>query len=596
MSKKNIILNTIFASTILLGGLSLSSCDDNITTIENEITFSLTLSNENGGSISFYKDGSSIDLTDEETVASLEVGDSISFRITINSGYNFESITLNGSYLTTSTSSSTGNRTGSFTVLEGANALVLNIAAIETKVSDFSFTYNETTLEATVTNYTCSTTVAPSPVVIPETIDVDGVTYKVTGVADNAFISFSKTIDSIYISKNIKEVGTKAFTMSVSSLESFIVDSENEYFATYNGILYDIDLETAIAIPNGLTSVTLYEGTKEIGDYASYQGAIQTLDIPSSVTKIGVYCFENSSLATITGGEGLVEISEYAFRYTNVTSFTFGENLETLGEYAFAECELRSIDLSNTKITRLEDGVFYHSDNLTSIDFGENITYIGYDAFWNTGLSTVTFPTSLKTLGDSAFNQSWSLKEVNFNDGLEYIGTYCFDQCYSLTSINLPESITYIGEGAFRAIPAIGNSSSNFTIGDNNTNTEGTYVIIDGVLYEDLAGTYTLHTYPMGIQSSTFGAGVAYNVSTIKAQAFAYNRYLEELVLGTTITKIEANAFYGFYTDSSLEELTLRYLGSVSQLANVDLEEGWNTGLTLKDDVIFCDDGNYTVE
>ena len=88
------------------------------------------------------------------------------------------------------------------------------------------------------------------------------------------------------------------------------------------------------------------------------------------------------------------------------------------------------------------------------------------------------------------------------------------------------------------------------------------------------------------------------NVTVIKSYGFAYSRNITKLTLPSTLTRIEANAFYGIYTDTTnVTELELCYNGTVSEFTtNVTLEEGWNTDLTLKEGVIYCSGGNYTVE
>jgi hypothetical protein len=51
---------------------------------------------------------------------------------------------------------------------------------------------------------------AATSISIPATVTVNGVTYKVTGVADNAFKS-NTTITSVTIGSNVTRIGTKAF-------------------------------------------------------------------------------------------------------------------------------------------------------------------------------------------------------------------------------------------------------------------------------------------------------------------------------------------------------------------------------------------------
>lgn len=598
MKRKNILLNLVVSSALLFGGILLSSCSTDSNLNQYGVGVSLTITNEDGGTITFYKDGEEIDLTSFEETSTLQEGDEISFRITINSGYSFESLLLNGSNVSVTISSSSGNRTGSFTIVSGQNELVLTINLIETNLADFTFTYDEDTLEATLTSYTCSTSIAPNPVMIPETIEVDEKTYNVTGIANNAFSVYGAEIISIYIPKYIRDLEEQAFYIPVTSLTSFVVDEENENFVVYEGSLYTIDYSSLVVVPNGLRTVEIHSNTSTIGAYAFANGAISSITIPTSVTSIDDYAFYRAtSLTSVSGGESLEYIGEWAFGYVNITSFPFSSNLKELGLSAFQEAELRTIDLTNTKLTSIPDGAFDHNDSLNSITFNDDIESIGSLAFWNCAITELTLPANLKTVGDNAFSQSQSLVTIDFNEKLESIGAYCFYQTVSVTSINLPESIKYIGEGAFSAIPALGNSTSNFTIGGTN-NDNGYYKIQDGVLYEYNGSNLTLHTYPRGIQVSEFIMSEDLNVTNIKSWAFSYIIKLEKLTLPSTLTNIEENAFYGIYpsSDTTITELELCYNGSVEEFEiNVTLEEGWNTDLTLKDSVIICNDGTYTI-
>lgn len=601
MKRKNILLNLLVASTLLVGGITLASCsgeetpaeEDPSTVDDGTFTLTLTISHQNAGVVTFYNSsGRTIDLTSDTDLATLSVGDTVSFRIAVNAGYNFESVRLNGSQVSTTTSSSTQNKVGNFNIVAGENTLVITFNEITTQANDFTYEYSDDgSYEATVTNYTCSTSTAPNPVVIPDTVTYDGNTYRVTGVASRAFSSYGAEVTSIRIPKYMRDLDNEAFYMAIKTLQSFVVDEENENFSVYEGVLYDKELTTVVAVPNGLTSVTLYQGVQALKAYAFANSAIQTFDIPTSVTTIGDYCFYSSSLTSISGGENLVTIGEWAFYYAKISSFNFGSNLETIGEYAFGETSLISVDLSNTKLTRIEDGVFYSTGSLKSITFSDDITYIGYEAFWNATFTSITLPSELIELEERAFNQSWSLKDITFNDKLEKIGAFCFDENISISAINLPDSVKYIGEGAFRAIPALGNTSTNFTIGTRNDN--GYYKIEDGVLFEynENDGPFTLHTYPMGGASEY---QITEDVSVIKSYAFGYSRNIAKLTLNPTLSKIEAYAFYNIYLEETdITELELSYSGYIVGFESVTLEENWDYSLTIKDNVVTCLDGDY---
>ncbi|MGC7185986.1 leucine-rich repeat protein [Metamycoplasma hominis] len=95
---------------------------------------------------------------------------------------------------------------------------------------------------------------------------------------------------------------------------------------------------------------------------------------------------------------------------------------------------------------------------------GKNITEIGNRAFFNSVIQSVTIPSSIKKIGDYAFEYSQNLKDVVLNEGLEEIGQYVFFGS-SLTSVVIPNSTKKIGRVAFNYWdPFINIRNANFEI------------------------------------------------------------------------------------------------------------------------------------
>ena len=69
----------------------------------------------------------------------------------------------------------------------------------------------------------------------------------------------------------------------------------------------------------------------------------------------------------------------------------------------------------------------------------------------NSAITSVTFPASLRSIGEYAFSKCVNLQSIKFHSDshLLDIGNHCFDHCVSLTDIDLPGSLEYIGEYAF---------------------------------------------------------------------------------------------------------------------------------------------------
>ena len=89
-------------------------------------------------------------------------------------------------------------------------------------------------------------------------------------------------------------------------------------------------------------------------------------------------------------------------------------------------------------------------DGITSITIPNGVKTIGPNAFRNQGeLKTLNLPNSLESIGNSAFADCYGLTAVTIPDGVTCIDDWAFIWCYNLTTVTIPRSVTRIGNGAF---------------------------------------------------------------------------------------------------------------------------------------------------
>ena len=79
------------------------------------------------------------------------------------------------------------------------------------------------------------------------------------------------------------------------------------------------------------------------------------------------------------------------------------------------------------------------------------ITTIGYRAFFHycSGLTSVTIPNSVTTIGYGAFYYCSGLTSVTIPNSVTTIGEYAFSHCSGLTSVTIGNSVKKIGDNAF---------------------------------------------------------------------------------------------------------------------------------------------------
>lgn len=89
-------------------------------------------------------------------------------------------------------------------------------------------------------------------------------------------------------------------------------------------------------------------------------------------------------------------------------------------------------------------------DSIRHLVIEEGITRISNCAFMEyPSLQTVSFPASLRSIGDSAFKGCTMLMDISFRSAPEELGYYVFKGCTSLTSVSLPEGLTELPRWTF---------------------------------------------------------------------------------------------------------------------------------------------------
>ena len=63
-----------------------------------------------------------------------------------------------------------------------------------------------------------------------------------------------------------------------------------------------------------------------------------------------------------------------------------------------------------------------------------------------TGLTSITIPDSVTSIGENAFDNCTGLTSITIPDSVTSIGGASFEQCTKLMSIKIPDSVTSIGD------------------------------------------------------------------------------------------------------------------------------------------------------
>ena len=109
-------------------------------------------------------------------------------------------------------------------------------------------------------------------------------------------------------------------------------------------------------------------------------------------------------------------------------------------------------DTKLKKVEKINDEAFSRKRALTKVIFGENVQEIGTSAFEHDFyLTSVVFNNAgnLKIIGEEAFTNCISLKEMQLPKGLTGIAKHAFLNCKKLESVIVPSTCENVGTGAF---------------------------------------------------------------------------------------------------------------------------------------------------
>lgn len=364
----------------------------------------------------------------------------------------------------------------------------------------------------------------------------------------------------------------------------------------YNGLTYSILNETD-------KTCAVATNTSVSGDIVIPREA-QYNNLAYIVTAINSNAFLNcSSLTSIEIPESITSIGNYAFKgCSGLTSLILDDNDETLdlgynsyntygiGEGLFYDCPIKTLylgrNLSYNNGQKYGYSPFYNKTTLTDVEIGNLVTKIGDYACYNSQLTSIKIPGTVKSIGCFAFNGCRQLKSLILEDGEEtlalgynylnpasstgkglfydcpleslYLGrnlgynssdSYGYSPFYSKTTlkdVKIGECVTSIGAYAFRycSVTSIEIPASVTSIGSEAF---GGCTNISSLILKDGESELKLTSNTFDLQCKYFylGRNLIYSTLSNTIRICYNNRELTDLEIGPYVTEIGKYEFDG---------------------------------------------------
>lgn len=263
--------------------------------------------------------------------------------------------------------------------------------------------------------------------------------------------------------------------------------------------------------------------------------------------------------------DGVTSIGKESFKSLAFKSVKIGKDVKKIGSYAFA-----------------------YTKETETIEFDVNSTLdeIGSYAFKESGLKSVTLPSSLRILGWSSFNQCISLSSLVLNEGIREIkGSTIYYT--AITELNLPSTYNPAPINSRETDIAFWNNYNlkKLTVAEINPYVKAE----DGLLYsidgKKLVGvpagktevTILDSVETIGMEAFSYWTGkevtLPENVTTIENKAFKTSKYLEAVKMGSKVETIDSSAFN--YSPWYPEKLTITINRAENSVRGY--ENGWRS-------------------
>ena len=430
---------------------------------------------------------------------------------------------------------------------------------------------------------------------LPESVQFNGVNYRVSAIGNWAFYECSELSGSLTIPNSVVTIGANAFwgcnftgNLTLGDSVTMIGDCA---FIGCNGFVGNL------IIPNSVTSIgsnafagcwgftgslIIPNSVTYMGDFAfsSCSGFSGDLIIGNSVTTIGHSAFRSCDGFTgnLTIGNSVIEIKEYAFEGCSgfSGSLTLGNSVKNIRESAFADCSgfTGNLVIPNS-VDTIGPFAFFACNGFTgNLILGDSVLEIGPSAFFRCSgfVGDLIIPNSISEIKFRVFMYCSGFNgDLVIPSSVTEIGEMAFCDCTGFTGgLNIPNSVVEIRENAFEgcsgftgnliipsSITKIRGGSFAGCSGFSGLTIPNTVVEIGGGAFSGCGGFIGTLNIPnsvtrIGSNAFRYCSGFTGNliipdsITEIQSETFFYcSGFTGGLTIPNSVTKIGKSAFHG---------------------------------------------------
>lgn len=268
--------------------------------------------------------------------------------------------------------------------------------------------------------------------------EIDG--HTVTAIGDGALRESATKISGITLPPTIKEIGNRAIDCRYL-----------KYLKLNDGL--EVIKDYAINCGDLLETLVIPESVKYIGNEAISGEALKNITMPGNVEYMGKRIFFGS--AYDKDANNRVDGIQYHGQYL-IAGIRIGY-AEIDNPDPSAPTENKQIheweavgDIAIREGTTLMGVDAFEMSDITSVKFPstlKSISKLGF--YWCEKLNNVVIPGTVKEIGDNAFSWCESLSNLTIEEGVEHIGEAAFFRCNNLNEVTIPKSVKQIDLHAF---------------------------------------------------------------------------------------------------------------------------------------------------